>query len=125
MILGLFPLSDTTLMTEAERQQFLPAVRTFTNILQKDNLSVDDMNLLLQQSRDLTNALKQSGQDGIFGAGFGGLGDPNTKYNDFLLPETGDHIVNVPGQGPSFNTAVGMISFFLGGATLKKSISFI
>merc|ERR1712150_241195 len=75
---GLFPLSDTTLMTEAERQQFLPAVRTFTNILQKDNISVDDMNLLLQQSRDLTNALKQSGQDGIFGAGFGGLGDPNT-----------------------------------------------
>jgi len=35
--------------------------------------------------------------------------DPNTKYNDFLLPETGDHIVNVPGQGPSFNTAVGKL----------------
>jgi len=107
---GLFPLSDTSLMTEAERQQFLPAVRTFTNILQKDNLSVDEMNLLLEQSRELTNALKQTtGQDGgAFGlGGFGGFGDSSTSYNDFLLPETGNHIVNVPGQGPSFNTAIG------------------
>merc|ERR1712203_404103 len=31
---GKFPLSDTSLMTAAERQRFLPAVRTFTKVLE-------------------------------------------------------------------------------------------
>ena len=136
------------------------------------------MNLLLDQSRELTNRLAQSNQDGnnagFFGGlvgseGFSGLGGlpsivsstpvsrsggltglsnsgrlsglsrsggltgfegfnrpgrnaaiggsgrlagsrNSGNFNEFLLPETGDHIVNVPGQGPSFNTALGKIN---------------
>ena len=106
-------------MTESERQQYLPAIRTFTDILQQDNLSVDQMNVLLQQARELTEGLKQSANENN-GAGLGGLGGfgqlgktsvGGTKYNDFLLPENADHIVNVPGQGPSFNTAIGKNMF--------------
>jgi len=151
---GLFPLSDTSFMTDEERREFLPVSKTFTSILQKDNLDAFEMNLLLDQSRILTEKLSKSGK-GIFGGvggglgalsgsgglsgfgvlsglgGFSGLGalsgskgvsglggivrsasiaDSSTsKYDKFLLPETGDHIVNVPGQGPSFNTALGKL----------------
>ena len=158
-------------MTAEERRQFLPVARTFTSILQKDNIDAEEMNLLLDQSRELTNRLAQSNQNGnnagFFGglgafggfSGFGGLssvvrstpvsrsGLSNSRrlsglsrsggitglegfnrpgrnaavgvsgrlgglrnsgnFNEFLLPETGDHIVSVPGQGPSFNTALG------------------
>ena len=29
------------------------------------------------------------------------------EFNKFLLPKNDDNIINVPGQGPSFNTAIG------------------
>ena len=169
--LGMFPLSDTSLMTAEERRQFLPVARTFTSILQKDNIDAEEMNLLLDQSRELTNRLAQSNQNGNIAGFFGGLGGSggfsglegfpvsrsggltglsnsgrlsglsrsggltgfegfnrpgrnaavggsgrlgglrnSGNFNEFLLPETGDHIINVPGQGPSFNTALGKIN---------------
>ena len=182
--LGMFPLSDTSLMTAEEKRQFLPVARTFTSILQKDNIDAEEMNLLLDQSRELTNRLAQSNQNGNNAGFFGGLGGSggfsglgrfsglgglpsivrstpvsrsggltglsnsgrlsglsglggltgfegfnrpgrnaavggsgrlgglrnSGNFNEFLLPETGDHIVNVPGQGPSFNTALGKIN---------------
>ena len=165
-------------MTAEERRQFLPVARTFTSILQKDNIDAEEMNLLLDQSRELTNRLAQSNQNGNIAGFFGGLGGfgafsglgglPSSvrstpvsrsggltglsnsgrisglsrlggltgfegfnrpgrnaavrgsgrlggfrnsgNFNEFLLPENGDHIVNVPGQGPSFNTALGKIN---------------
>jgi len=44
---GKFPLSDTSLMTAAERQRFLPAVTTFTNVLEKGNADTNDIAKLL------------------------------------------------------------------------------
>merc|ERR1712241_1165054 len=35
---GAFPLSDVSLMTDAERAKFIPVVRTFISVLQKDNV---------------------------------------------------------------------------------------
>merc|ERR1712241_428912 len=110
---GVFPLSDTSLMTAEERQQFLPAARTFTSVLKKDTIDPSELNLLLEQSRELTTKLAESNASGNSGAGNVGrsasVGGSNVgnKFTDFLLPESGDHIINVPGQGPSFNTKIG------------------
>ena len=51
--LGEFPLSDLNLMTEEEREQFLPAVRKFTNILQKDNLNPEEVKDFMKEVRKL------------------------------------------------------------------------
>merc|ERR1712079_800063 len=52
---GTFPLSEVSLMTDEERQQFLPATRTFTSVLEKDTIDPSELNTLLEQSRALTN----------------------------------------------------------------------
>merc|ERR1712217_630492 len=69
---GAFPLSDVSLMTDAEREQFLPSVRTFISVLEKDNLDVSEMNTLLAQSRELTNLIP-SNLLSQFGGGLNGL----------------------------------------------------
>merc|ERR1712156_824287 len=61
---GSFPLSDTSLMTDAERQRFLPAVRTFTNVLEKGNADTQDAARLLQYSQDLM-AMMNNGNSGF------------------------------------------------------------
>jgi len=48
---GKFPLQS--LMTDAEREQFLPAVRSFINLLRKDVLDVNETIELLDQVRKL------------------------------------------------------------------------
>ena len=54
---GAFPLSDTSLMTNAERNQFLPVVRTFTNVLEKGNADPNEINQLVQETRELSNLI--------------------------------------------------------------------
>lgn len=58
---GAFPLSDVSLMTEEERERFLPATRTFLSILEKDNADPNDINLLLEQSQKLGSFIPESG----------------------------------------------------------------
>ena len=124
-ISGSFPLSETSLMTDEERERFLPVSRTFTSILEKDTLDVREMNLLLKQSRELTNELQKYGTENGFGDGsgtFGALGalaqgastplrrtsgGSSDNFNQFGVPTDGDQIVNVQGQGASFNTQFG------------------
>merc|ERR1712241_505970 len=69
---GAFPLSDVSLMTDAERQQSLPSVKTFISVLEKDNLDASEMNTLLAQSRELTNLIP-SNLLNQFGGGLNGL----------------------------------------------------
>jgi len=129
---GQFPLSDTSLMSEEQRKLFLPASKTFLKVLEQDKIDPETMNELLAISRELALKIpKTTKNGGLFGgigsslglaaaapaAISGGLpafartgasgGSTNTKYDSFLLPESGDHIINVPGQGPSFNTKIG------------------
>jgi hypothetical protein len=112
-------------MTNEERERFLPVSRTFTSILEKDTLDVREMNLLLKQSRELTNELQKYGTENGFGDGsgtFGALGalaqgastplrrtsgGSSDNFNQFGVPTDGDQIVNVQGQGASFNTQFG------------------
>ena len=44
-------------MTDAERQQFLPSVRTFISVLEKETLDPNEINALLEESRELTNVI--------------------------------------------------------------------
>ena len=44
-------------MTDAERQRFLPTVRTFISVLEKENPDPNEINALLDQSRELTNLI--------------------------------------------------------------------
>merc|ERR1719436_2611 len=70
---GAFPLSDLSLMTDEERATYLPATKTFVSVLKKDTLDADEMNLLLEQSRDLINLVPSNFLE-QFGNGFAGLG---------------------------------------------------
>merc|ERR1712079_978576 len=54
---GTFPLSEVSLMTDEERQQFLPVARTFISVMEKDDIDPSELNTLLEQSRELTNLI--------------------------------------------------------------------
>ena len=69
-ILGTFPLSETNLLTDEERAQFLPATRTFASVLEKENVDPEEISLLLEQSRELSNLIP----DNLIGRLGGGLG---------------------------------------------------
>ena len=123
-------------MSEEQRKLFLPASKTFLKVLEQDTIDPETMNELLSISRELALKIpKTTKNGGLFGgigsslglaaaapaAIGGGAGIPafvrsasgssaDTKYDNFLLPESGDHIINVPGQGPSFNTKIGKYS---------------
>jgi len=70
---GAFPLSDTSLMTAEEKQRFLPAVRSFTNVLEKGNADANDTAQLLQYAQDLMKSLP-SNSGGFDLANLGNLG---------------------------------------------------
>merc|ERR1712241_1240032 len=54
---GVFPLSETSLMTDQERQQFLPVVKTFTKVLEKGSADATDTKKLVQQIRELNKLI--------------------------------------------------------------------
>merc|ERR1712109_335954 len=60
---GAFPLSEVSLMTDEERQRFLPATRTFISVLEKDTIDPSELTNLIPD-----NLLSQ------FSGGLGGLG---------------------------------------------------
>jgi len=70
---GKFPLSDTSLMTAAERQRFLPAVRTFTNVLEKGNADTNDIAKLLEHSQTLMALIPSN--NGNSGFDLGSIGN--------------------------------------------------
>ena len=70
---GSFPLSAVSLLTNEERQQFLPATRTFISVLEKDTVDPSELNILLEQSRELTNLIPDNLLS-QFGSGLSGLG---------------------------------------------------
>jgi len=69
---GAFPLSNTSLMTDEEKARFLPAVRTFTSVLQKDNVDPNEISLLMEQAKELSALIPGNMQDSI-GSSIGNL----------------------------------------------------
>ena len=59
-LLGAFPLSNVSLMTDEERARFLPAVRTFTSVLQKDYVDPEEMKILMAEAKKLHALLPQN-----------------------------------------------------------------
>ena len=73
-ILGAFPLSDVSVMTDEERKRFLPAIRTFTSVLEKENIDQNEINDLISQSEALQDLLPEGWRaliDNGVQAGFG------------------------------------------------------
>ena len=57
-------------MTEEERAQFLPVTKTFKSVLENENVDADDLSLLLEQSKSLSDLIP----DNLIGRLGGGLG---------------------------------------------------
>ena len=62
---GAFPLSDVSLMTDAEREQFLPITKNFINILEKDTVTQNEIDLLVEQSEELSELIPEKFRDVI------------------------------------------------------------
>ena len=69
-------------MTSAERSQFLPVVRTFTNVLENGNANPTEISTLMSQVRQLNNLIPGNignaisgliGSNGIGNSGFSGF----------------------------------------------------
>jgi len=56
---GTFPLSDVTLMTQEERNEFIPPIRTLINVLEDNNANPEQTNILLKQSMKLTELMSK------------------------------------------------------------------
>merc|ERR1712142_20764 len=59
---GAFPLSDVSLMTDEERERFLPATKTFISVLEKDRINQNEINELIKQSEALQELIPEQWQ---------------------------------------------------------------
>ena len=59
LFIGTFPLSDVTLMTQEERNEFIPPIRTLINVLEDNNANPEQTNILLKQSMKLTELMSK------------------------------------------------------------------
>ena len=48
-------------MTDEERERFLPVTRTFVKVLENDNATPEEINLLVEQSSELANLIPDIG----------------------------------------------------------------
>ena len=61
--LGSFPLSEVSLLTDEERERFLPVIRTFTSVLKKDIIDHEEIKLLVRQSEELQKFVPEEWKD--------------------------------------------------------------
>ena len=61
---GLFPLSEVSLLSEEERDQYIPTIRTFIRVLDdslaNDGLDSKDINLLVDKCKEFSKLFPQS-----------------------------------------------------------------
>jgi len=60
---GSFPLSEVSLLTDEERERFLPVIRTFTSVLKKDLIDHEEIKLLVRQSEELQKFVPEEWKD--------------------------------------------------------------
>ena len=51
--LGAFPLSDVSLMTDEERETYLPTVKAFIKVLENDKIDQDDLDNLIEEGEKI------------------------------------------------------------------------
>ena len=69
-------------MTDSERAQFLPVVRTFTSILEKGNADPNETTAILQQVRQLNQLIPENLKNSIEGL-MGNFGQNPIKRQAF------------------------------------------
>merc|ERR1712241_727566 len=74
---GSFPLSDTSLMTPAERAKFIKPVKVFTNVLEKGNADANEVTQLMQYAQELTRDMNVNGNN----FNFGDFNNQNQQFN--------------------------------------------
>merc|ERR1712241_1500906 len=84
-IFGAFPLSDVSLMTDEEREMFLPATRSFVKVLE-GNADSNEINLLLEESQKLSSLIPESGVNnlGAQSSAFPSAPGRNSGINTFV-----------------------------------------
>ena len=85
--IGAFPLSDLSLMTDEERERFLPVIRTFVSVLEKDTIDHHEINELIRLAKDLQDSVPEDWRALILDSlerGFG-LSAPANR-NPYILP---------------------------------------
>merc|ERR1711978_623693 len=75
---GSFPLSDTSLMTPAERSRFIEPVRVFTNVLEKGNADANEVTQLMQYAQELMRDMNVNGNN----FNFGDFDNQNQRFNN-------------------------------------------
>ena len=56
-ISGAFPINGENFMTPEQKAQFLPSVKSLISVLEKDNIDPQELNNLLELSRDLNELM--------------------------------------------------------------------
>ena len=51
--IGAFPLSDVSLMTDEERETYLPTVKAFIKVLESDKIDQDDLDNLIEEGEKI------------------------------------------------------------------------
>jgi len=74
---GSFPLSDTSLMTPAERSRFIKPVTVFTNVLEKGNADANEVTQLMQYAQELMRDMNVNGNN----FNFGDFNNQNQQFN--------------------------------------------
>ena len=57
--LGAFPLSEMNLMTDDERELLLPVTRNFISAMENDNVSQEEIEELVEQSKILNDLIPE------------------------------------------------------------------
>ena len=57
--IGAFPLSDVSLMTDEERETYLPTVKAFIKVLENDSIDQEDLNELIEEGEKIQELMPE------------------------------------------------------------------
>merc|ERR1711962_162522 len=96
---GSFPLSSQNQLTPAQRQALLPVMESVLRVMVSDKPSVNDVNTLMIQVRDLLKQVPEGYLPNLGQLGFEGLDDLDLDtLKNVALKETGDIAITENGQ---------------------------
>ena len=96
---GSFPLSSQNQLTPAQRQALLPVMESVLRVMESDKPSVNDVNTLMIQVRDLLKQVPEGYLPNLGQLGFEGLDDLDLDtLKNVALKETGDIAITENGQ---------------------------
>ena len=99
LLTGSFPLSSQNQLTPAQRQALLPVMESVLRVMESNKPSVNDVNTLMVQVRDLLKKVPEGYLPNLRQFGFEGLdGLDLDVLKNVALKETGDIAITENGQ---------------------------